>query len=76
MKKIDNCENSTVLVALLLPGITLVMGGYRPVSRRGRPGRAGPPARGGGAGGPVLGGPGRPPGGRRLQPGGRGALHR
>ena len=29
MKKIDNCENSTVLVALLLAGILLVMGGYR-----------------------------------------------
>lgn len=28
MKKIDNCENSTVLV-LLLAGILLVMGGYR-----------------------------------------------
>lgn len=29
MKKIDNCENSTVLVALLLAGILLVMGAYR-----------------------------------------------
>ena len=29
MKKIDNCENSTVLVGLLLAGILLVMGGYR-----------------------------------------------
>lgn len=29
MKKIDNCENSTVLVVLLLAGILLVMGGYR-----------------------------------------------
>ena len=29
MKKIDNCENSTVLVGLLLVGILLVMGGYR-----------------------------------------------
>lgn len=28
MKKIDNCENSTVLVGLLLAGILLVMGGY------------------------------------------------
>ncbi len=29
MKKIDQCENTTVLVALLLAGILLVMGGYR-----------------------------------------------
>ena len=29
MKKIDNCENSTVLVALLLAGILMVMGAYR-----------------------------------------------
>jgi len=29
MKKIDNCENSTLLVGLLLAGILLVMGGYR-----------------------------------------------
>ena len=29
MKRIDNCENSTVLVALLLAGILLVMGAYR-----------------------------------------------
>lgn len=29
MKKIDNCENSKVLVGLLLAGILLVMGGYR-----------------------------------------------
>ena len=29
MKKIDNCENSTVLVGLLLAGILLAMGGYR-----------------------------------------------
>ena len=29
MKKIDNCENSAVLVGLLLAGILLVMGGYR-----------------------------------------------
>ena len=29
MKKIDQCENSAVLVALLLAGILLVMGGYR-----------------------------------------------
>ena len=29
MKKIDNCENSPVLVGLLLAGILLVMGGYR-----------------------------------------------
>ena len=29
MKKIDNCENSTVLVGLLLAGILLVKGGYR-----------------------------------------------
>ena len=28
-EKIDNCENSTVLVALLLAGILLVMGAYR-----------------------------------------------
>ena len=33
MKKIDNCENSTVLVALLLAGILLVMGAYRLFSR-------------------------------------------
>ena len=29
MKRIDNCENSTVLVALLLAGILMVMGAYR-----------------------------------------------
>lgn len=29
MKKIDNCENTTVLVGLLLAGILMVMGGYR-----------------------------------------------
>ena len=29
MKKIDQCENTTVLVALLLAGILLVMGAYR-----------------------------------------------
>jgi len=29
MKKIDQCENAAVLVALLLAGILLVMGGYR-----------------------------------------------
>ena len=29
MKKIDNCENSTVPVVLLLAGIRLVMVGYR-----------------------------------------------
>ena len=29
MKKIRNCDNSTVLVVLLLAGILLVMGGYR-----------------------------------------------
>lgn len=34
MKKIDNCENSTVLVALLLAGILLVMGAYRLFSWR------------------------------------------
>ena len=64
MKKIDNCENSTVLVALLLAGILLVMGAYRLFSwlcSRGADGHADLGAGRGGAGaggaGPAAGEP-------------------
>lgn len=36
MKRIDNCENSAVLVGLLLAGILLVMGGYAHLHRSSR----------------------------------------